>query len=46
MEETLIAQVDPQGVGLAATQVGYGLALFIMKASLNQKQKYALILVS
>lgn len=33
MEETLIAQVDPQGVGLAATQVGYGLALFIMKPS-------------
>ena len=37
MEETLIAQVDPQGVGLAATQVGYGLALFIMKASPKSK---------
>lgn len=37
MEETLIAQVDPQGVGLAATQVGYGLALFIMKPSLKSK---------
>ncbi|MBI4973306.1 peptide deformylase [Candidatus Roizmanbacteria bacterium] len=33
MEETLVAQVDPQGVGLAATQVGYGLAIFIMKPS-------------
>lgn len=37
MEETLIAQVDPQGVGLAATQVGYGLALFIMKPSPKAK---------
>jgi len=31
MEETLIAQTDPQGVGLAATQVGVALSLFIMK---------------
>ncbi|NTU72970.1 peptide deformylase [Candidatus Roizmanbacteria bacterium] len=31
MEETLIAQVDPQGVGLAATQVGVNKAIFIMK---------------
>lgn len=31
MEETLIAQVDPQGVGLAATQIGQSLALFIMR---------------
>ncbi len=31
MEETLIAQVDPQGVGLAAPQVGISLTLFIMK---------------
>lgn len=37
MEEALIAQVDPQGVGLAATQVGYDLALFIMKPSLKSK---------
>lgn len=33
MEETLIEQVDPQGVGLAAPQVGVDLALFIMKPS-------------
>jgi peptide deformylase len=31
MEETLVAQIDPQGVGLAATQVGLSLAIFIMK---------------
>lgn len=31
MEETLIAQVDPQGVGLAAPQVGQSLRLFIIK---------------
>jgi len=31
MEETLVAQVDPQGVGLAAPQVGLSLALFIIK---------------
>ena len=31
MEETLIAQVDPQGVGLAATQVALDSALFIIK---------------
>ena len=35
MEETLIAQVDPQGVGLAATQIGKSMALFIMKPSLD-----------
>jgi peptide deformylase len=33
MEETLIAQVDPQGVGLAATQIGLDIALFIVKPS-------------
>jgi peptide deformylase len=33
MEETLIAQVDPQGVGLAAPQVGISLSLFIIKPS-------------
>ncbi|OGK62706.1 peptide deformylase [Candidatus Roizmanbacteria bacterium RIFOXYB2_FULL_38_10] len=33
MEETLISQVEPQGVGLAATQIGLGLSLFIMKPS-------------
>lgn len=31
MEETLLAQRDPQGVGLAATQVGLDLSLFIIK---------------
>lgn len=35
MEETLIAQVDPQGVGLAAPQVGVDLAIFIIKPTLN-----------
>jgi peptide deformylase len=35
MEETLVAQVDPQGVGLAAPQVGVNLSLFIMKPSLK-----------
>lgn len=33
MEETLIAQTDPEGVGLAATQVGLNISLFIMKPS-------------
>lgn len=31
MEKTLLVQKDPQGVGLAAPQVGKNLALFIMK---------------
>ncbi len=31
MHETLIATVDPKGVGLAATQVGVGLRVFITK---------------
>lgn len=31
MEETLLACVDPQGVGLAAPQVGINLQLFIIK---------------
>ena len=31
MEETLLACVDPQGVGLAAPQVGIDLQLFIIK---------------
>jgi peptide deformylase len=35
MEETLIAQVDPQGVGLAAPQIGVDLAIFIIKPTLN-----------
>ncbi|MBI1863015.1 peptide deformylase [Candidatus Microgenomates bacterium] len=33
MEETLIHQTDPEGVGLAAPQVGVGLSLFIIKSS-------------
>lgn len=33
MEKTLKAQVDPQGVGLAAPQVGVSIALFIMQPS-------------
>lgn len=37
MEETLIVQTDPEGVGLAATQVGIGLSLFIMKPSKTAK---------
>lgn len=37
MEETLEAQSDPQGVGLAANQVGLKLSLFIIKK--NPKAK-------
>ena len=37
MEELLITQVDPQGVGLAAPQVGKCLAIFIIKPSLKSK---------
>lgn len=33
MEAALIACVDPQGVGLAATQVGKSISLFLMKPS-------------
>ncbi len=39
MEETLAAQTDPEGVGLAATQVGYSLSLFIMKPSKTAKAR-------
>lgn len=35
MEETLIAQTDPQGVGLAAPQIGIPLQIFIIKPQLN-----------
>lgn len=35
MEETLLAQINPQGVGLAAPQVGISLSLFIIKARLK-----------
>lgn len=37
MEETLIAQVDPQGVGLAAPQVNIDLAIFIIKPTLKSE---------
>ncbi len=35
MEETLISQIDPQGVGLAAPQINIDLAIFIMKPTLK-----------
>jgi peptide deformylase len=35
MEETLIEQIDPQGVGLAAPQVNVDLAIFIIKPTLK-----------
>jgi len=31
MEETLIAQEDPEGIGLAAPQIGKNLRIFVMK---------------
>lgn len=37
MQKTLEAQKDPQGVGLAAPQVGVNLALFIIKPSPQAK---------
>jgi len=37
MEETLIAQVDPQGVGLAAPQINVDLAIFIIKPTLKSE---------
>ena len=37
MQEALDACVDPQGVGLAATQVGLGISLFIMKPNPDSK---------
>lgn len=37
MEETLIAQIDPQGVGLAAPQINVDLAIFIIKPTLKSK---------
>ncbi len=39
MEKVLNAQVDPQGVGLAAPQVGIGLSLFIMKPTAKSSVK-------
>lgn len=37
MKETLITQVDPQGVGLAANQVGSDKSLFIIKPTPDSK---------
>ncbi|QQG44198.1 MAG: peptide deformylase [Candidatus Roizmanbacteria bacterium] len=37
MEEVLIAQIDPQGVGLAAPQVGISLQIFLIKPERNQE---------
>jgi len=37
MEKTLVAQSDPQGVGLAAPQVGENLALFIIRPAVKAK---------
>ena len=42
MEETLEAQSDPQGVGLAANQVGLNFSLFIIKK--NPKAKIAVFI--
>ncbi len=39
MEETLEVQTDPEGVGLAAPQVGYDLSLFIIKHSKRAKSR-------
>ncbi len=39
MEETLIAQKDPEGVGLAAPQVNIPLSLFIIKPKKEQPTK-------
>jgi len=35
MEETLIAQTNPQGVGLAAPQIGLDLAIFLIKPEID-----------
>jgi len=37
MDKTLAAQVDPQGVGLAAPQVGENLAIFVIKPNPGAK---------
>ncbi len=39
MEKTLTAQVDPQGVGLAAPQIGKDISLFIIKPSKKAEMK-------
>jgi len=35
MKKTLVAQKDPEGVGLAATQVGESLSIFIMRPTIK-----------
>jgi len=37
MEESLLSAIDPKGVGLAATQIGVGLRIFLTKP--NEKAK-------
>jgi len=37
MKQTLLAQTDPEGVGLAANQVGFDLSIFIMKPTKKSK---------
>jgi len=37
MKQTLLAQTDPPGVGLAANQVGFDLSIFIMKPAKKSK---------
>jgi len=39
MEETLVAQSDPLGVGLSANQVGVSLSVFIIRESPNSDTK-------
>lgn len=39
MKETLVSQRDPEGVGLAATQVGESLSIFIMRPTLKGEIK-------
>jgi len=39
MEETLLSQKDPKGVGLAANQVGVSLSIFIIKPTEKSKIK-------
>lgn len=40
MEETLLSQEDPEGVGLAAPQVGRNIQLFIMQFEKSEAKKH------